>query len=231
MKRAQKGLSFLLLIFFLLPFLYFVIPIGSEPSDVSDIDVLAPAQLVAEGFRGPTGIAVDSSGVIFVSDREAGYLFKISEGEVHLLITDLKRPVGLSFDGEGGLLIVEEKAGRLFRLESGGTLTPLAQGMRKPRWVAVAEDGTIFLTAKGLRSARDRDDEDEDEEQGEVILRLSPSGELGLWVDGFKGLQGIVVHEETVFAVAKGVKKDKNEHGDSLRFPFSLMALQVQLQG
>ncbi len=219
MKRARKDVPFILPLFILLPVLYFFLPISSESSDPSVIDALAPIETVAEGFKEPTGLAVDSSGALFVSDRKSGEVFKLN-GQIHSLVSNLKNPVGLGFDTSGRLLIVEERTGRLLRLEGDGSLTVLAQGMKKPRWVAVAEDGALFITAQGLKSAKDKDDEDEDEEQGEVILRLTAQGSLlTIFAEGFKGLQGIVIQEGTIFAASEGLKQEKNDNGGIFKIP------------
>lgn len=221
MKRARKGLPFLPLVFLLLAPLYFLFPISSESSDPLGIDALAPVEVVAQGFREPTGVAVDQDGAIFVSDRKTGEILKITSGEVRPLITHLQRPVGLSFDGDGRLLIVEEKSGFLLRLEPGNRLTVLAQGMKKPRWVTVAEDRNLYISAKGFKSQRDSDEDEDDEEQSEVILRLGPTGELRVWFDGFEGLQSLAVHGDIIFAAAKGLKRDRKNQGAIFKIPIA----------
>ncbi|MBI4489579.1 MAG: IPT/TIG domain-containing protein [Deltaproteobacteria bacterium] len=203
MSRARQGVPFFLLLLLLSPALYFLLPISSESSDPSQIDALAPVEVVAEGIKQPWGVVVDQGGEIFVSDRKTGEVLKITEGEVHPLLTHLKNPVGLSFDVKGRLLIVEEKSGLLLRLEPDSTLTILAQGMKNPRWITVAEDETIYLSADGLKAKRKKGDEGL---EGEVILRLSPGGELEVFADGFKDLQGLLVHERTIYAAANGLK-------------------------
>ncbi len=65
MNRAQKGVPFFLLLLFLSPALYFLLPISSESSDPSQIDALAPVEVVAEGFQEPAGVVVDQAGAIF----------------------------------------------------------------------------------------------------------------------------------------------------------------------
>ncbi|MBI2357328.1 MAG: hypothetical protein HYV04_00155 [Deltaproteobacteria bacterium] len=58
MMRARKSSSYaLLLILCSLPFLT-----SFSPQDETEIDALALAELIAEGFDEPTGIAIDSSG-------------------------------------------------------------------------------------------------------------------------------------------------------------------------
>ena len=220
MKHVGKGVPFLLLLFPLIPALYFQLPLSSGSSDLSEIDALATVEVVANGFKEPTGIVVDPSGALFVSDRKTGEVLKITAGETHPLITHLKRPVGLSFDANGRLLIVEEKSGSLLRLEPDSTLTILAQGMKKPRWVSVAEDGSVYITAKGLKLQGDKENDEEDEEEGdgEVIFRLA-QGQLSVFVEGFKGLQGIVIQEGTLLAVVRGLKKEKNDKGGIFKIP------------
>ena len=180
-----------------------------DSADLSDIDALAPFEVVAEGFREPMGVVVDESGAIFVSDRKAGKVLKITEGTKQPIITGLKRPVGLAFDTDGRLLVVEEKTGFLLRLETDGRLTILAEGMRKPRWMAVARDGTVYISAQGIKQKKDRDRDmnraDDDEKvHGEVILRLTLAGELTGWASGFKGLEGLIVHEGGCFRSGQG---------------------------
>ena len=165
MKHVGKGVPFLLLFFLLIPALYFQLPLSSGSSDLSEIDALAAVEVVANGFKEPAGIVVDPSGPVFVSDRKAGEVLKIIDAEVVSFITHLKRPVGLAFDLQGRLLVVEEKTGRLLRLETNGSQTALAQGMKRPRWVTVAEDGTVYISAKGLKSVKDKDEDEEDEDE------------------------------------------------------------------
>jgi hypothetical protein len=109
-------------------------PFSLEPSDPEKIDALAPVQILAEGFKEPTGITVDPSGAVFVSDQMDGKVLKVAGGRVEPLVTDLRGPAGLAFDAEGRLLIVEEKSGKLLRLEDDGRLSILAEGMKKPRY-------------------------------------------------------------------------------------------------
>ena len=219
MRRIRKGIPFLLPLLILISALYFLLPISSESSDPSEIDALAPVEVIAEGLSEPTGVVADQNGAVFVSDRKTGEVFKIT-GDIHPIVNNLKRPTGLALDTSGRLLIVEEQTGRLLRVESNGSLAVVAEGMKKPRWVAVAEDGTLYVSAKGLKTTGDGDDDNEEEAEGEIILRLTPHASLlTVFADGFKGLQGIVVHEGTLLAAAKGVKKPKDDHGGIFKIP------------
>ena len=60
--------------------------------------------------------------------------------------------------------------------------------------------------------------DDEEEGEGGVIFFLA-QGQLSVFVEGFKGLQGIVIREETLLAAARGLKKEKNEKGGIFKIP------------
>ncbi|TAJ82654.1 hypothetical protein EPO44_17350, partial [bacterium] len=210
-KFFRRPKLLILPLFILLAIVYFMLSGSSESSDPSDIDALAPVEVLADGFQEPTGVLVDHNGAIFVSDRNSGDVFRIVGADIRPIVTGLRKPVGIAFNGQGRLLVVEEERGRLLRLETDSRLTVLAQRMRKPRFLAVAADGNLYITAKGLRRDGEGDDDDEDEERGEAILRLTTAGELTVWVEGFEKPQGIVVHERTAYVVAKRIRGEGGE--------------------
>jgi DNA-binding beta-propeller fold protein YncE len=113
---------------------------------------LAPEEVVADKLREPLGVAVDSTGAIFVSEGAGGKITRIgSDGGRTVVASKIARPRGLAFDPQGRLIFVEEGRGRISRLETTGAKTVLASGIVDPRWVAAASDGTLFISAKGLR--------------------------------------------------------------------------------
>ena len=170
------------------------------------ITALAPFEIFADGFRDPRGIAVDANGSVFVADREAGTVTRIAPNRTRTVIASgLQRPIGLAFDPSGRLLIAEEKAGRVVRVEADGRRTAVILNVGQPSWLAVHENGTVFVSARRLTRDTDRDGDDdrdsdgdrdsEDESDGaEMILALTPGGQLRLFADGFKGLQGLALN-------------------------------------
>ena len=69
LKLVRKGIPFFLPLFILLSIPYLMLSGASEPSE---IEALALVEVVVEGFKEPTGVVIDHSGMIFVSDRKAG---------------------------------------------------------------------------------------------------------------------------------------------------------------
>ncbi|HBH03669.1 MAG TPA: hypothetical protein DDZ42_17405, partial [Candidatus Rokubacteria bacterium] len=167
--------------------------IGFSPARwMPHLAALDPVEIWADGFGDLRGIAVDGQGNVFVADRARGSVTRIApDGTRTRVASGLDRPVGLAFDPLGRLLIAEEKAGRVVRLEPSGRPTVLVSRIKQPRWLATLPDGTLFLSARRL--TRDTDPEPDDESaEPEVILQLTPTGQLRVFADGFKHLQGLV---------------------------------------
>lgn len=183
------------------------------------ITALAPVEVVADGFRELRGVVVDPQRNVFVADRDTGALTRIApDGSRAVVATGLERPIGLAFDPAGRLLVAEEKAGRVVRVEAGGGLTPIIAGVKQPRWLAVRDDGTVFVSARSL--TRDRDAEPDDESaEPETILVRSPVGQVSVFADGFKHLQGLAVNHATLFAATQGRLGDRHAAGVVYQIP------------
>ena len=162
---------------------------------------------------------MDSAGNVFVADRALGSVTRIApDGSRTLVASGLERPVGLAVDPTGRLLIAEERAARVVRRDAGGALTPLVTGIKQPRWLAVRPDGTLYIAARRL--TRDTDPEPDDESvEPEVILALAPAGQLSVFADGFRRLQGLAVSPDTVFAATRGRHDEPQADGVVYRIP------------
>lgn len=115
----------------------------------------APVEILATHLHEPTGLAKDpDTGGLFVSEADTGVVLRLrtdSQGSTHIetFATGFTRPRGLARDPrDGSLLVVDEKAGTLSRVDRLGAVTRLRDNLKQPHWVAVAEDGTIYLTAE-----------------------------------------------------------------------------------
>ena len=116
-----------------------------------------PKRPTIDGFTHPIGVAVASSGRVFVSDAESGrvhvfeaggrqYLGSLGEGL-------LKRPTGLTLTPDSRLLVVDTVASTLLAFDP-ATLDHLSttgrsgkgeDGFHYPTDVAVGPDGTIYV--------------------------------------------------------------------------------------
>lgn len=176
------------------------------------VSALAPLEIVAEGLGHLQGLAMDDTGVVFVTDAKSGTLLRVApDGGRVLVMERLRHPVGVAVDREGRLVVVEAGKSRVLRLETGGETMRVASGMRHPRWVAAAPDGHLYVTARGLASEDEEDDDDEAEP--ELVVRLSLDATAAVFADRFRGLQGVAVAENSLHVVARGRKGERHPAG------------------
>ena len=185
------------------------------------INALAPFELFADGFQDLRGVAIDSTGNVFVADRVDGTVTRIAPDRTQTVIASgLQRPIGLAFEPGGLLLIAEEKAGRVVRVEANGSRTPVILDIKQPRWLAVRDDGTVFVSARRL--TRDTDPEPDDESaEPEMILTLTPAGKFRVFADSFRNLQGLALNHTVLFAATQGRKGDRGVDGVIFQIPIN----------
>ena len=214
--RARRGPEIVLLAGALLLASVTLLPRARAGPPLAALD---PVEIWAEGFGDLRGIAVDGQGNVFVADRAVGSVTRIApDGSRAPAASGLERPIGLAFDPLGRLLIAEEKAARVVRVEADGSRTVLVAGVKQPRWLATLEDGTLFVSARRL--TRDIDPEPDDESaEPEVILQLTPTGQLRVFADGFKQLQGLVATPTALFAATQGRRGEARVDGVVFQIP------------
>ncbi len=180
----------------------------------------ASVEILAERLGHLRGIVVDGTGAAFVTDVRAGTLWRVAPaGRPAVVMGHLKHPVGVALDREGRLVMVEAGRRRILRLDTEGA-APLASGMRQPRWVAAAPDGHLYVTAKNLELEDEGDDEDDGE--GEMVVRVTPDGQVGVFADRFQGLQGVAVAEDVLQVVARGRKGERHSTGTLYEIPIQV---------
>ncbi len=159
---------------------------GREVSHERGIDALAAAHVVASGFAGLSGVAVESVGTLLVTDRIAGTLSRISaSGESRVVLRELHRPEGVAAGTDGDVYVLEAGAGRILRLLADGTTLVAAGGLKQPSALAAGRDGRIWVAAHG--------------QGGDVVARLEPSGGLTDMLSGLEDVRALAVNDATLF--------------------------------
>ncbi len=201
----------------LLALALFLLPASARQSKPA-ASALAPVELLVEGLGNLGGIAVDGTGAVFVSDWDGGKIFRIVSGNPpEIVVEHLRHPLGVMLDRESRLVFAEGGKQRIRRVEETGDVTTLASGLKHPRWIGAAPDGSVYVTAKDLILQGAEGDDDESE--SEVIGRVTPEGKVRVFADRFRGLQGLAVEQDALAVVAKGRKWERHAVGTLYSIP------------
>jgi len=113
-----------------------------------------PISVRAENLGIPLGLAVGSTGDVFVSDVSGNRILRISTaGAVTTFAAGIPSPLSVAFDASGQLLVTSLASG-VYRVTPQGQATRFITDGIFPFWIAVAPDGRIWITDVGNRSLR-----------------------------------------------------------------------------
>jgi sugar lactone lactonase YvrE len=128
----------------------------------------------------PTSLAFDRDGVLFVSSRFDGSVYRVeADGRASLHASDLGVACGLAF-GPDGRLYVGDRSGSILRVESDArarvfaSLPPSIAAFH----LAFGPDGYLYVTAPTLNTI-------------DAIYRVSLDGDVEAWSVGYGRPQGI----------------------------------------
>ena len=180
------------------------------------ITALAPFEIVLDGRNELVGVAVAADGTRYVSDRGGGVVYRLSPtGTVSAAVTNLDRPAGLALDANGSLLIAEEHRGRIVRVGHTGALSVVAEGFTSPRWLLMADDETLYVTADGVIAP-----DGADRAEGRVIVRVDlGTGAVSEIVTGIRGAEGLTLLDDSVIVASRGSSTGPESSGALLRYP------------
>jgi sugar lactone lactonase YvrE len=108
----------------------------------------------SEAILNPTGIAFDSDGQMYVTNRAEGEVYAVSrDGLATVFATGLGVATGICFDADGAMY-VGDRAGTIFRVKDFGeseTFTVLEPSVAAYH-MAFGPDGRLYVTSPGLAS-------------------------------------------------------------------------------
>jgi glucose/arabinose dehydrogenase len=154
-----------------------VLPVATGTLFGLPVSANTPAVLVSSGLLGPTGIAFDAAGNLYVSDTggstvdvlplESGTIFgsQVTADQLNTLVlyTEADNPTGLAFDSEGNLYfanyssgtiaVLPQSSGSIFGEQvTAGSVSTLLGGLSSPCGIAFDSMGDLFVANLGTSS-------------------------------------------------------------------------------
>lgn len=132
----------------------------------------------------PTSMAFDREGMLYVSSRFDGSVYRVTpDGVMSTYATDLGVACGIAF-GPDDALYVGDRSGSILRVEAGkATLVANLPASVAAFHLAFGPDGFLYVTAPTL-SARD------------PVYRVSLEGDVQIFHDGFGRPQGLAFDDQ-----------------------------------
>jgi glucose/arabinose dehydrogenase len=190
----------------------------------------APLQIVATGFEKPTGLVEHPQGFLLLTDPETGVLYRLTPGfttagepafSSEVLFAGLDEPIGVAVEPNEDLLVAEKDKGRLVRFGKLGEEVysavpePVTGGLIDPRWLAVDREGSIFVSADGIK--KEKLAKGMPNPKDDVLLKIAPDGAFSVIADGFKELRGLALDPAgNLFAGAERRQGDKQKHDGTI---------------
>jgi len=99
-------------------------------SPVVRIDRGGSITSLASGLSGPAGLAIASSGEIFIASYSQDLVWRMSPngGKPEIFVTGLATPAGIAFDNRGNLLIANRRTNQVLAAKPDGNISVAVQG-------------------------------------------------------------------------------------------------------
>jgi len=119
---------------------------GASPSLDPQCSVFGPPGVAVFKRTTPSGIAVDGSGNMYLSDRANNSVVRVDPSGVQTtVISGIAGPHGLDVDGAGNVFVAQPDNNSVVRVDPSGVQTTVGSGLARPSDVAVDNAGNVFI--------------------------------------------------------------------------------------
>jgi uncharacterized protein (TIGR03437 family) len=95
----------------------------------------------------PMGMALDASGSLYVADRDANVVRRISGGSITTVASGLNQPFDVAIDSRGALYVADTGNHRVVRVGADGSLADVTPGgsLNRPEGIAFDSQDTLYI--------------------------------------------------------------------------------------
>lgn len=116
--------------------------------------------ITTEGLAQPQGVAIDTQGVVYISNKTANKISMFSNGVLSTFVGGLNQPTGITTDSNNNLYVVTFGDNKLVKIAPDRTVTTIATGLSGPYDVKRYSNGDFLVS--NYNSSE--------------LLRITPSG-------------------------------------------------------
>lgn len=106
---------------------------------------------VVDKYSGPTGLAIDSKGVLYVASYTDNCIYKVMpNGQSHLFLKNpaLGGPIGLAFDSMDNLYIANYAKNNILKVNKAGQVYTFMQNIVRPYYLII-KGSDMYITEQG----------------------------------------------------------------------------------
>ena len=113
--------------------------------------------LAAFGLSNPSGVAVDASGNVYITDSTAIKEWSVSTQQVTTPVPGLTNPTGVAVDGSGNLYIADTANNAIEQWNASTQQVSMlvSSGLTAPRGVAVDASGNVYIADSGNNAIKE----------------------------------------------------------------------------
>jgi len=129
-----------------------------------------------KGFQAPTGLAIDQSGNLYVSNWSGGSVTKVdAAGNYSTFAGGMGSPAGLAFDYAGNLYAADYAQDVIYKITPAGEKSSFAQGLHTPAGIAFTHAGDLLVSNRSSNE----------------IVKITPAGKIESVAKGMRTPVGV----------------------------------------
>ena len=135
-----------------------ITPLTPVSSNVASPGYSTSPAVLGSGFSGPTGVAVDAAGDVYVADRGNGRVKKIpaGNGAPVIISSGFSLPYGVAVDPAGDIYVADYGANAVYEIAAGtNTRITIGSGFSHPTGVAIDAAGDVYVADYGNNAVKE----------------------------------------------------------------------------